>query len=344
MASRYHIECVDKGMRDLTQINKVFGGKIFIFAGDFRQIPPIVPDGGRQDVLRACIKSSTFWKDIKVHHLSISQRCKGDQSYADFIMQVGNGEAPHVTDHAPPLIALSHIEYVESLDDLTEFVYPSDVISDPEQCCRRAILSGTNRNIADINSFVLDKLPGEAFHLLSADSVSLSEDSPDVIFLQNEILNSISHPGAPDHDLVLKKNCVVILIRNLSFANKLVNGTKLIVIGISKKLIEVRHPGQTDTIFIPRIPFKFSTGRSGIEMVRRQFPLKLAYGMTINKAQGQTIDLLGVDLRSPVFSHGQLYVALGRVRSANTIKVLIPAENIFNNVAHTVNIVDVDFL
>ena len=45
-------------------------------------------------------------------------------------------------------------------------------------------------------------------------------------------------------------------------------------------------------------------------MKRRQFPIRLSFAMTMNKAQGQNIDNLGVHLPQPVFSHGQLYVAL----------------------------------
>lgn len=45
--------------------------------------------------------------------------------------------------------------------------------------------------------------------------------------------------------------------------------------------------------------------------------------MTINKAQGQTLDFVGVYLKEHVFSHGQLYVALSRAKSINQLKVLI---------------------
>ena len=45
--------------------------------------------------------------------------------------------------------------------------------------------------------------------------------------------------------------------------------------------------------------------------------------MTINKAQSQTLDFVGIYLREPVFSHGQLYVALSRTKSSNCVKILI---------------------
>jgi len=58
-------------------------------------------------------------------------------------------------------------------------------------------------------------------------------------------------------------------------------------------------------------------------VVRRQFPVRLAFAMTINKAQGQSLRRVGVYLPEPVFAHGQLYVALGRSGVAANTKLLI---------------------
>ena len=55
---------------------------------------------------------------------------------------------------------------------------------------------------------------------------------------------------------------------------------------------------------------------------RKQFPIRLSFAMTVNKAQGQTIPNVGVYLPEPVFSHGQLYVALSRATARSNIKIL----------------------
>lgn len=153
------------------------------------------------------------------------------------------------------------------------------------------------------------------------------------------ILNTVTHPGVPDHKLTLKVNAIAILIRNLSFAEGLVNGTKLIIVKVSRFFVEARIPTQTETVLIPRVIFKFSIGHRGIDMIRRQFPLKLAYGLTINKAQGQTLSCVGADLRGDVFSHGQLYVLYGRVRRSCDLRVLVPAQRVENDIAYSHNVV-----
>ncbi|KAI8554976.1 hypothetical protein RHMOL_Rhmol05G0137900 [Rhododendron molle] len=77
-----------------------------------------------------------------------------------------------------------------------------------------------------------------------------------------------------------------------------------------------------DLVFIPRIFLTPSSSEIPFEMTRRQFPIRLAYAMTINKSQGQSVNFGGIDLRTLVFSHGQLYVALSRCTSGDCTSVL----------------------
>ncbi len=56
---------------------------------------------------------------------------------------------------------------------------------------------------------------------------------------------------------------------------------------------------------------------------RRQFPVRPAFAMTINKAQGQTLKMVGIFLPKPVFTHGQLYVAMSRIGCPEGVKLLV---------------------
>lgn len=64
-------------------------------------------------------------------------------------------------------------------------------------------------------------------------------------------------------------------------------------------------------VLLPRIPMIPTD--APIQFKRLQFPIRLAFAMTINKAQGQSMQICGLDLENQCFSHGQLYVACSRV-------------------------------
>ena len=78
-------------------------------------------------------------------------------------------------------------------------------------------------------------------------------------------------------------------------------------------------------VFLPRIELSPSDGDPPFALKRRQFPIRPAFAMTINKARGQTMKEVGLYLPQHVFAHayGQLYVVLSRVGSPDHIKVMV---------------------
>ncbi len=108
----------------------------------------------------------------------------------------------------------------------------------------------------------------------------------------------------------------------------LCNGTRLRITRLLERVLEATiitgtHAG--NTVILWKTPLTHSGSGLPATMKRTQFPIRLAFALTINKAQGQTLRHLGLDLRSPVFSHGQLYVALSRVTSPHNISALLPS-------------------
>ncbi|CAM9385265.1 unnamed protein product, partial [Hapterophycus canaliculatus] len=90
---------------------------------------------------------------------------------------------------------------------------------------------------------------------------------------------------------------------------------------------------------IPRITFEVNVGRQGLTFHRRKFPLRVCSAMTIRKSQGQTLARVGLDLRSYVFCHGHLYVALSRSMSSVNVMCLVKPERLINGVPHVINCV-----
>ena len=119
------------------------------------------------------------------------------------------------------------------------------------------------------------------------------------------------------------------MLRSLDRSIGICNGTRLIVENFSRSVIfaKVASGNRTgDLVAIPWITFISEPDQTGLpfKLICTQFPVNLAFSLTINKSQGQTIGNVGIVLHEPVLSHGQLYVALSRSKSSHTTKAVIP--------------------
>ena len=117
------------------------------------------------------------------------------------------------------------------------------------------------------------------------------------------------------------------LLHNIDPSNGLCNGTCMVLLEVRTMVLRCHVLGGDNAgkvAFIPSMTLEPSAESLPIELSCCQFPVHLAFAMTINKAQGQSIKYVGIDLRIPVFSHGQLYVALSCCTSSDRIKVVFP--------------------
>ncbi|XP_073363567.1 uncharacterized protein [Aegilops tauschii subsp. strangulata] len=332
MTKRQAIEALDNSMRDIMGIrDRPFGGKTVVFGGDFRQVLPVVRRGSRGQIIDATLRSSHLWKGMRQLRFITNMRAHNDTWFANYLLRVGNG-TEEVDDQGnillPEDICLPSTGEVDDLEKLIHHVFPSldDNMSDSNYMTSRAILSTTNDNVDKINIRMIERFQGDEVIYHSFDS---AEDDPYGYYAQ-EFLNGLTPNGLPPHALKLKLNCPVILLRNIDPANGLCNGTRLVVRGFERNTIDAeivigQHAGRR--VFLPRIPLCPSENDMfPFKFKRKQFPIRLSFAMTINKAQGQTIPIVGVYLPNPVFSHGQLYVALSRATAKRNIKILIQKE------------------
>ena len=139
-----------------------------------------------------------------------------------------------------------------------------------------------------------------------------------------DYLELLTEPGIPPHHLVLKPTMVCSLMRNLSVEQGLVKSTRVIIEQCEQHSIGVRllHNHSTK-IYLPRITFTFTTKACCWSVERRQFLLKPAYATTFNSCQGLTLVRVVLDLSIPVFVHRQLYTSISRVRSQNSVAIIL---------------------
>ena len=152
-------------------------------------------------------------------------------------------------------------------------------------------------------------------------------DDDDARAFPTEFLNSLHLSGMADHELRLKVNSVVILLRNIDLHSGHSNGSRYFVKELGKfrltlEKLEQKGDGN-DILILPRMPMSStSTTKLPFVLNRLQFPIKVAFAITVNRSQSQSFgDKLGLILPKSIWVHGQLYVMFSRTGNSRNIYI-----------------------
>ena len=289
-----------------------FGGVRLILFGDLHQLPPVIQDAEVFNHLESQFGGPFFF--------SVGALCEGagtmrleltevfrqrDERFLSVLNRIRDGEVGE--EDLEVLNAC--VQRVRTLGEGDSFV----------------ILTPTNAAAARINMAYLDALPSRS------------------ISYKAKVSGEFSRGAQPtDETLVLKVGAKVILLRN-DADQRWVNGTVARVSRLTNSEVYIEIDGKEHEIE----PVSWESRRYAFDQTRekivetvagtfQQFPLRLAWALTIHKSQGLTLDKVYIDLGRGTFAHGQTYVALSRCRSLEGLalaRVLRPTDILFDPAA-----------
>ncbi|XP_021980265.1 uncharacterized protein LOC110876400 [Helianthus annuus] len=175
MVHRHAFEALDRTFKDVLvdksnrQSDGLFGGKVIVFGGDFRQILPVIPNGSRQEIVNASLSSSYIWSQCKLLTLTknmkltigaLQSRLEETQKFAKWLLDIDEGKVGGDNDGVAIVQIPSDLLITDSFDpieSLIQFVYPSvlERYMDRDYCSEKAILTPKNEVVHEINDRLL---------------------------------------------------------------------------------------------------------------------------------------------------------------------------------------------
>ena len=285
-------------LRSATSIDLPFGGKQVVLTGDFYQLSPMADDEGNE----VYAFDSKSWPKLKLVHIELTEVFRSAGS--DFLN----------LQHRVRVGKLD-IDCMVSLVARVNAAFPDDGI-------KPTSLFATNRAADTLNEVELKKLPGKIYKYDGDCVVQPVKGAKDheVKDLHRQSQDVLKHSRVPE-TLRVKLNSQVMLRFNIDVAGMLVNGSRGVVVGFTDDQYE--HPvvsficGTTRVIRPLGFESKYPTGT----ITFTQVPLILAWGMTIHKSQGATLDRVSLSTNG-IFAPGMMYVGLSRVRTLDCLQLL----------------------
>lgn len=154
MANKAAIECADSLMKMIMKNDYLFGGKVFLGLGDFRQVAPIVSGTGLTSSYQASIRSSFLWSAFQILRLHDPIRNVSDLEYSEWIDLIGEGS------HNDEEVSLDLIATVNNLDEVIQFLFPPEILFGDNKTllAQRAFLSPLNIYVDDFNDQILNHI------------------------------------------------------------------------------------------------------------------------------------------------------------------------------------------
>lgn len=303
MLTAHLLEYLDTVGRVVRKCDRPFGGLQVVFVGDFYQLPPVIKDvalaPGQADKTFAF--ESPLWSQTVQEMITLKQIVRQkDPVFQQILNEARIGE-------------LSPESYA-ALEARKTMAWKRQEI-------KPTLLFTKNTDVATINENQIMKLTGED-HVFTAKTKAPPRMPADIVEL---FVDKLDKDAPYEVELHLKERAQVMLLVNQDPEAGLVNGSRGIVTGFSA------GDGSPLVKFLNGPPFAVRVGpaewasetseKAEETVVRSQIPLKLAYGVTIHKIQGATLDSALVDVGPSTFEYGQAYVALSRARNLEALFV-----------------------
>ena len=340
MISNVMLTYIHKRLQEIFGVfDHIFGSRNVVVFGDLLQLTSVTHDSCFADFAKAeiellnSISSVNIWKEVEYDELTINMRQRGDDRFQKILNDVRLGfilpeDEAFLTEKC--LFKYATCTVKERQEELAIFL-----MKEMELGNVYSVLQPTNKGVRELNEVILNKLPHKTYHILSNDSIcsrgfrkSVEKD----LRIKERLEKLESDPrntAGLERKLNIKIGAKVMLKRNLNVAKKLCNGSigeilKLIVHPETKKILKLRVQFEHSCEEIERIAcdFHLPRGNSVIQIRREQFPLQLAWSITIHKAQGITLKHAMVDCGKLTSQKGQIYVGMSRVVSSDSLLLL----------------------